>query len=98
MIEYPSRGFKMAITLELFNDIISKTLGIDNITIVSAETNGWHRAVEICAITDDERFPILEEGKMFPFITPWIEQTKIELEDGTFQKKYEFKYYNEVKE
>lgn len=79
------RGFRMSMSLELFSEIIGKAMGLDRevISITQVHTAGWNKAVEICAVSRDERFPELKDGERFPYIHPRLKREVIELEDGS---------------
>lgn len=82
---YQKHGFKIAIDLNLFSNIINKALGLEKgtVTVVQAATHGYSMAVEICVITHDSKFPKLEEGKTFTQLYPHMSHEVTELTDGS---------------
>jgi hypothetical protein len=77
------RGFSLTIGIDLFSDIMCESLGLERgaFKVVDVTTNGWHRAVEICSISDSERFPEIVEGEKFKPIRPILKNVPIE-KDG----------------
>lgn len=92
------RGFRMAISMEIFNELINRAMGLDieTIFVKSVQTHGWNEAVEICAVTADERFPKLEEGVQYPQIIPIMRRDVITREDGRQEYSTTFEGFQEV--
>lgn len=85
MDEEKRYGFRVVISEEIFSDILAKAMGfeIGTFRVTQASTFAWNRAIEVCAVTNDERFPELKEGEMFPQINLMFKSVPIEKEDGS---------------
>lgn len=73
------RGANFVLSQELFDDMLSKYIGLEtgSISVWSITNQHYARAVEISVITDDERFPEIPEGSRFPTLTPIVEDVKV---------------------
>lgn len=92
------RGASFVISEELFNDMLSKYLGFEPEALRVWHVTNQHymRAVEVSITTDDERFPEIPEGSIFPRLSPIVEAVKVS--DDPLRYEVRFVGFSEVRQ